>query len=469
MSRNIQLLKNTLIILFGKVCTQLISYALLPMYTTYLSTEEYGTVDLLITYITLVAPVITLQIESALFRYLIDTRENKDGIDEIITNSIVTAMITSLIFVLIFLFFTSVIDFKYKLLFLFGVIASAILSIMLQIARGIGDNLSYAISSSISGIMSVALNIFFIMYLNMGVSGMLLATIISQILGSIYILIKNKVYSNLKINYINKKTIKKLLSYSLPLVPNGLSWWIISVSDRTIVSIFLGTAANGILAVANKFSTIVVNVFAIFNLSWTESVSIHINDEDSDKYISNMTNLVFNFFAFAGAMLVLLISLFFNFLIGSNFSAAYMYVPLLIFSSILNIAQTLYGIIYIGKKETKKISSSVMVAGIINLIIDLLLIRFIGIFASPVSTIASMIYLLIYRYKDINRNMDIKFKKKDILIIFIVFIFSNIVYFLRNDVITIFALVIVSVYFLIFNRSMVKIILNKVKRRKEYR
>ena len=80
-----------------------------------------------------------------------------------------------------------------------------------------------------------------------------------------------------------------------------------------------------------------------------------------------------------------------------------------------------------------------------------------------------MIYLLIYRYKDINRNMDIKFKKKDILIIFIVFIFSNIVYFLRNDIITIFALVIVSVYFLIFNRSMVKIILNKVKRRKEYR
>ena len=60
-------------------------------------------------------------------------------------------MITSVIFVLIFLFFTSVIDFKYKLLFLFGVIASAILSIMLQIARGIGDNLSYAISSSISG------------------------------------------------------------------------------------------------------------------------------------------------------------------------------------------------------------------------------------------------------------------------------------------------------------------------------
>ena len=69
MSRNTTLLKNTLIILFGKVCTQLISYFLLPVYTTVLSTEEYGTVDLLITYVTLIAPIITLQMEAAVFRF----------------------------------------------------------------------------------------------------------------------------------------------------------------------------------------------------------------------------------------------------------------------------------------------------------------------------------------------------------------------------------------------------------------
>ena len=68
MSRQSTLMKNTAIILFGKVCTQLISYLLLPLYTTVLSTEEYGTVDLLITYVTLIAPVVTLQMEAAVFR-----------------------------------------------------------------------------------------------------------------------------------------------------------------------------------------------------------------------------------------------------------------------------------------------------------------------------------------------------------------------------------------------------------------
>ena len=47
MSREKQLAKNTLIITVGKVCTQLISFFLLPLYTGILSTEEYGIVDLL--------------------------------------------------------------------------------------------------------------------------------------------------------------------------------------------------------------------------------------------------------------------------------------------------------------------------------------------------------------------------------------------------------------------------------------
>ena len=89
MSRNKTLLKNTLIILFGKVCTQLISYLLLPVYTTVLTTEEYGTVDLLITYVTLIAPVITLQMEAAVFRFLIDVRDDADGASRIMTNSMV--------------------------------------------------------------------------------------------------------------------------------------------------------------------------------------------------------------------------------------------------------------------------------------------------------------------------------------------------------------------------------------------
>ena len=53
MNKKKQLAKNTIIIFFGRVCTQLISFFLLPLYTSYLATKEYGTVDLIQTYVTL--------------------------------------------------------------------------------------------------------------------------------------------------------------------------------------------------------------------------------------------------------------------------------------------------------------------------------------------------------------------------------------------------------------------------------
>ena len=50
MSRKTELAKNTAILTVGKLCTQCISFFLLPLYTAILSTEEYGTFDLLVTY-----------------------------------------------------------------------------------------------------------------------------------------------------------------------------------------------------------------------------------------------------------------------------------------------------------------------------------------------------------------------------------------------------------------------------------
>ena len=51
MSKEKTLAKNTVIVSIGKISTQLISFFLLPLYTAYLTTNEYGTVDLLNTLI----------------------------------------------------------------------------------------------------------------------------------------------------------------------------------------------------------------------------------------------------------------------------------------------------------------------------------------------------------------------------------------------------------------------------------
>ena len=72
MNKKKELAKNTFIILAGKVSTQMITFFMLPLYTSYLLTEEYGLVDLITTYVTLIIPIITLDTEMAMFRFLIE-------------------------------------------------------------------------------------------------------------------------------------------------------------------------------------------------------------------------------------------------------------------------------------------------------------------------------------------------------------------------------------------------------------
>ena len=76
MSKGKDLAKNTAIVSIGKICTQLITFFLLPVYTAVLSNEEYGVVDLLNTLTSLLLPIATLQIEQGIFRYLLDCNHN---------------------------------------------------------------------------------------------------------------------------------------------------------------------------------------------------------------------------------------------------------------------------------------------------------------------------------------------------------------------------------------------------------
>ena len=78
MNKNKELVKNTAIISIGKICTQFLSFLLLPLYTSLLTTKDYGTVDLITTYQQLLGYIVFFQIEQAVFRFLIDVRNDKD-------------------------------------------------------------------------------------------------------------------------------------------------------------------------------------------------------------------------------------------------------------------------------------------------------------------------------------------------------------------------------------------------------
>ena len=102
MSRQKELAKNTAILTLGKICTQCISFLLLPLYTAILTTEEYGSFDLLITYATLLLPIVNLQLDQGLFRFLLDCRGNKAEQSKLFSTLLVFSSIQSIIFIVFF-------------------------------------------------------------------------------------------------------------------------------------------------------------------------------------------------------------------------------------------------------------------------------------------------------------------------------------------------------------------------------
>ena len=468
MSREGALVKNTVILTIGKVCTQMVSFFLLPIYTAILTTEEYGVVDLLNTLVSLLLPIITLQIEQSLFRFLIDNRNNFKEKRKIISTVLISVTFQSIIYLVLFLTVSSLINNNYKYFLATNVIASIFSSIMLQISRGLGDNKKYAIGSFLTAFFTIIFNVLFIVVLKFGAYGMLSASLLSNVICVIYLFFANKVYKYLKINMYKKDLLKKLLKYSIPLVPNSLSWWIFDASDRLIVSLILGVGMNGILAAAHKFSAVYITIYNIFNLAWTESAAIHINDSDKEEFFNNVINTVLKLFTTISFGIIAIMPFIFNYLINEKFGEAYNQIPILMIASIFNVTLGLLTVIYIAKKDTKTIARTSIISAIINIIIHLSLIKFIGLYAASVSTLVAYFLVSIQRYIDINKKyLKIKINKKYIISSIFIGIIICLCYYINNFILNIISVIVVLIYGIIINYNSLnvikKLLLKKLK------
>lgn len=463
MNRNKELLKNTIIIFTGKLCTQLITFVLLPIYTNYLTKTEYGTVDLVITYINLFSPLLSLQLEYAAFRFLIDKRKDCKGQNLIISNVMHCLFIIILFTSVIFIIINGIFNIKYGCLLILILVFTMLSNMMLQFSRGLGNNLIYSIGSFLAGSLNAIISILCIVFLKTDISGIYLAMIISNFVCFIYIFLKMKIYAKIKYNLFDKKIVKKLLNYSLPMIPNSICWWIISVSDRTLISTFLGLSYNGIYSVSSKFSGLIVTVYNMFNLSWTEEISLHIKDSDSNQYISKTFDDIIKIFACGCVLLIAFIPLVFNILVGNEYRSSYIYIPFLVIGSFFNIIMGMLSAIYIGLKKSKEMAKSSALAALINIIINTIFIKKIGIWAAVLSTVISYMVVSIYRIFDVKKYINLKLNKITFFHLFLIFSTTIIVYIYDDKLLNILNLIIVLVFSLLYNKKVLVFIYKSIK------
>ena len=465
MSKGKELAKNTIIIFIGMFFTKIIQYFLLPVYTGYLSTDEFGTYDLFVTIISLFVPILGLQIEQGVYRYLISNRNNIYKQKEYVTSSFLFVICSSLLLVLLCIIINPFITNNYKILVEFNFIATLLSSYFMQLSRGLGNNVDYSVSTVITSLATIIFNILFVVGIGLKIDGMLYGSTIGYIIGIVYLFFRLKVINYLSKEFINKHALKELLSYSLPMVPNTLSWWIFSSSDRVIVSLFIGLSATGLLAIAYKLSNVMIIIYNVFNMSLTESIALHINDEDIDEYFNKIYSTIGHLFTSFGSILISIMAFAFYILINNSYDGAYGLIPIAIIATEFQVFSGMLGTVYIAKNNTKNIAATSIIAAIVNVIVDLLLIKFIGVYAAVVSTVVSYLVLFIYRYVDVNkRYINIKNNKSLFINLLINIIVISLLYYCNNYIKAANIIIAVTLSIL-FNHKSISYIKKIIKRR----
>jgi len=463
MNQKKELIKNTLIISIGKFSTQLVSFLLLPLYTSLLSTSEYGQYDLLNTISIFLIPCVTLLMEEGMFRFLIDAKSDKDK-GQVFSATTIFSFFSFLIWSVLILIVGKLINYPHTIYLIFYILASLLSSLAGSSARGLGKFKLYSLFCFVSSFSTILLNILFILGFKMGLSSLFLSYIIGNSLVSIWLLLKIKITKYVNFKNLNKKKVSEMIKYSFPLVPNSISWNAISLTNRLLITNYLGDSMNGIYSIGNRFPTIINTCYSYFNLSWKESASKVVkNDDRNDFYNSVFINLK-HFLISVSILVIAILPFVFNLLVKNDYQEAYYYIPFMVISVYFSNLSNFCSGIFSAYKDTKILAKTTVVATLISIILTFIFIKKIGLYAPIIATLIAYYVIYVYRNYKLKKYIELEKDNKS-LISYLVLTVITILYFSKNIYLYVLGLLIAIYYSYCLNKSFVMIILNKFRKR----
>lgn len=459
MKREQQFVKSSVILSIGTIVPKMTSIVTLPIITGCLTKAEYGTYDLITILVSLILPIATLEMQAAAFRYLVNLRGELIEQKRCITNITAFTVPVCIVVLAVFYFFLFNMSPSTRLLILLYFFIDIVLITVRQMARGLSLNMAYSFSAIINSVIEMLLMALLLFGLHRGLNGALVALILSQTCSLVFISQKTNILSYMDWSLISWEKIKEMLSYSWPMIPNSLSSWIMRVSDRLILSLFMGVEANAIYAVANKLPNLFNIIQSTFTLAWQESATLSVDDADSGEYYGKMFDRIFNILVGGMAVLIAFTPIIFRILIRGDYDEAYNHMPILYLALMFSTISSYVGGIYIAHMKSKEIGITTTLAAITNLLINVLTVKFIGIYAASLSTLISYFWLAIYRMHDVQKIQKIKFNYKRIAILLIALALISFACFLRITVVDVINMVVSIVLAFALNREMIHLVI----------
>ena len=403
MDRKKYLAKNTALFALNSIGTKLIVFILVPVYTNALTTEEYGIVDLVTTLATIIGPAIILNINEAVQRFCLDEDANYNKIMSVG----ITALLFSFIVGLLIIPFSGLARSlaPYSLLFYLFCVTQGICVVFSSYLRGKEKLTHFAICNIIITLTGALFNISFLVVLKTGVSGYFWAFIISYIIGSIYALFAGKINDVIRHFFIDTILAKRMLVYSIVLIPNTLMWWIMNASDRIMVTSMIGLSANGIYAISYKIPSAISTMSTVFNQAWSFSAIKEDKSEDRLSFNQRMYDSLFSAQILITGFLITIIRPFIRIYVSSAYYDAWQYtVPLLVGYFFMSLG-TFFSVQYTVNKDSKGFLCSGTAGAIANVVLNFILIPLLGTMGAAIATMFSYICVCAYRAWDTQKYL----------------------------------------------------------------
>lgn len=417
MSEKSRLLKNTGLIAIGNFGAKMISFLLLPLYTSILSTEEYGTYDFIVAVSAFLLPVATISMHEAMFRFIIDSGNKGKEFRRIITNALSTVLAGIVLLGAILYCLDVFLGVQNCLFIWLYVTASALYTFSNNMLRGMGRIKEYAIISSAKNVFQLLLNVLVVAFLKWGMKGLLFSMCISEVLSFAVVAVKVRMWEHARIKDVSMSTVKSMLKYSLPLIPNSLCAQIINISDRLVISGFLGVSSNGIYSVSYKFPNMVETVYHYFYTAWSESASRMYTrgKEKATEYYQSLHNTISNMMFSVIILMIAGMPILFRIFVRGDYVQGFDYIWILMLAMYFDCMAKFYSGLFTALKKTNVMAVSTMMAAAINLVVNIFLIKYIGLYAAAGSTLIADMVLVFFRRQFVMKDIELKTDYKDII------------------------------------------------------
>ncbi len=456
----VRLLKHTMIYGFGNIIGKMIGFLMIPVYTRYLTTIDYGCIELLSLVSSILYIVLSCGMGVAIFKYYAIYKVEVDKKELISTAFIFSCCITCFVVCLliparrlisIFLFGspTNVLYINLILLTAVFEICAIVPLAYLQVRE---KSFLFTLVTLMRLLVGFVLNIYLIVFLKMGVYGVLLSGLITAVIALIGLVIVTSINAGFNFSF-NK--LGKLLIYGLPVVPAGISMFIVNFSDRFFLNSFCDLGQVGIYSLGYKFGSVIgFLITQPFMLIWPPFLfSVEHNKDAKRIYARVFTYFTVVIISF-GFILSLFIKDIIHLITGPGFLDSYKIVPIIILGIILWSISYIFQVGVYLKNKTYVLTIISIITSVSNILFNYLLVPRFKMYGAAFSSLFTFLLLASLTYWISNKYYRIKYEFSRVIKVFLI---GLVLYFLSQLMIipSVFvAIIIKAVIALIFVSSL---------------